>query len=164
MKGIFYAAMFATIMSTLNSFLFLSATTISRDFIFKISKNQNENKLKRYTVYGLVISGILSILLAYFIPSVIEIWYTVGSLCIPGIILPVISAYYPKIKIDNKILLFEVILAVSFSVTWYFIRDNFMNVIIIKDIEPMLVGLFTAVLIHLYGWMKNSPSYEITKV
>ena len=99
-----------------------------------------------------------------FIPSVIEIWYTVGSLCIPGIILPVISAYYPKIKIDNKILLFEIIMAVSFSVTWYFIRDNFMNVNIIKDIEPMLVGLFTAALIHLYGLMKHPLSYETKKV
>ena len=164
MKGIFYAAMFATIMSTLNSFLFLSATTISRDFIFKISKNQNENRLKFYTVYGLVISGVLSILLAYFIPSVIEIWYTVGSLCIPGIILPVISAYYPRLKIANKILIIEVIAAVCASVIWYFIRDNFAGVQIINEIEPMLVGLLTAMIIHLYGLMKNSVSYEAAKV
>ena len=164
MKGIFYAAMFATIMSTLNSFLFLSATTISRDFIFKISKYGNEKKLKIYTIYGLVISGILSILLAYYIPSVIEIWYTVGSLCIPGIILPVISAYYTKIKIENKILLFEIIAAVSLSVLWYFIRDNFADVKIINEIEPMLVGLFTASIIHLYGLMKNRFPYETKKV
>ncbi|MCK7517350.1 MAG: hypothetical protein MZV64_06320 [Ignavibacteriales bacterium] len=38
-KGIFYAALFATIMSTLNSFLFLSATTISRDFLLSYLKN-----------------------------------------------------------------------------------------------------------------------------
>lgn len=46
LKGIFYAAMFATILSTLNSFLFLSATTISRDFIFRISKSSDEKNLK----------------------------------------------------------------------------------------------------------------------
>jgi len=159
-KGIFYAAMFATIMSTLNSFLFLSATTIGRDFIFKISKYQNENKLKFYTVYGLIISGILSIILAYFIPSVIEIWYTVGSLCIPGIILPVVSAYYPKLKINNKILLWEIIMAVSMSVLWYFFRDYFSAVKIVNEIEPMLVGLFTASIIHLFGLMKNSVFFE----
>ncbi len=163
-KGIFYAAMFATIMSTLNSFLFLSATTIGRDFIFKISKKQDENKLKIYTVYGLIAAGILSIILAYFIPSVIEIWYTVGSLCIPGIILPVISAYYPKIKIDKNILLIEVIAAVCFSVLWYLIRDSFSTVKIINEIEPMLVGLFSASLIHLYGLMRNRVSYETKKV
>ena len=46
LKGIFYAAMFATIISTLNSFLFLSATTIGRDFIFRIKKNAKEEKIK----------------------------------------------------------------------------------------------------------------------
>ena len=90
--------MFATIMSTLNSFLFLSATTISRDFIFKLSKNSNEKKLKLFAIYGLIISGIISVFMAYFIPSVIEIWYTIGSIFIPGIILPVISSYYQNLK------------------------------------------------------------------
>ena len=99
-KGIFYAALFATIMSTLNSFLFLSATTISRDFLFKLSKKPDEKKLKVFAMYGLLISGAISVLLAYFIPSVIEIWYTIGSICIPGIILPVISSYYSKLKIE----------------------------------------------------------------
>ncbi len=34
-KGIFYAALFATIISTQVSFLFLSGTTIGRDFIYR---------------------------------------------------------------------------------------------------------------------------------
>ena len=97
-KGIFYAALFATIISTQISFLFLSGTTIGRDFIFRIKKDFNELNLKHYTVIGLIISGSIAIILAYLIPSVIEIWYTIGSLFIPGIILPVISAYYPKRK------------------------------------------------------------------
>lgn len=164
LKGIFYAAMFATIMSTLNSFLFLSATTIGRDFIFRISKSKDENKLKIYTIYGLVIGGALSILLAYYIPSVIEIWYTIGSLCIPGIILPVISSYYPAIKIENRILFVEILSAVVLSVSWYFIRGNFLNVKIIGEIEPMLVGLTGAILIHLYGLVNRSSSYRKVKV
>ena len=111
LKGIFYAALFATIMSTLNSFLFLSGTTIGRDFIFKLNKNKDEKKLKPYTIYGLIISGILSIILAYYIPSVIEIWYTIGSFCIPGIILPVISSYYPKLEFLKRFIILEMILA-----------------------------------------------------
>ncbi|OGU98518.1 MAG: hypothetical protein A3J84_00650, partial [Ignavibacteria bacterium RIFOXYA2_FULL_37_17] len=119
-KGIFYAAMFATIMSTANSFLFLSATTIGRDFIFRLKKDAKETKLKSYTVGGLALSGIIALILAYLIPSVIEIWYTVGSLCIPGIILPVISSYYPGLKIKKEILIIEMITAVTFSTAWYF--------------------------------------------
>jgi solute:Na+ symporter, SSS family len=149
-KGIFYAAMFATIMSTANSFLFLSATTIGRDFIFRIKKDAKEVKLKSYTVLGLALSGIIALVLAYEIPSVIEIWYTVGSLCIPSIILPVISSYYPGIKVSRKIILTEMIAAVIASTMWYFLRNNFVDSGIYV-LEPMLVGLFFAVAIHFSG-------------
>ncbi len=164
-KGLFYAAMFATIMSTLNSFYFLSGTTIGRDFIFKLNKNGREEELKKYTIIGLIISGIVSIIVAYFIPSVIEIWYTVGSFCIPGIIIPIISAYYPKIKIDNSIILFEIIMAVILSVSWYFIRATFIsNNSFLSEIEPMLVGLIGAVLIHLWGIIFKKSSFSAMKV
>ncbi|MFZ2324726.1 MAG: sodium:solute symporter family protein [Ignavibacteriaceae bacterium] len=154
LKGIFYAAMFATIISTLNSFLFLSATTISKDFIFRIKKSPDEKKIKLYTIVGLFISGTISIIIAYLIPSVVEIWYTIGSLFIPAIILPVISAYYERLRITNKLILIEILGAVLVSVAWLFIKDNFTQ-IILKEIEPMLVGLTFAVLIHSYGLLSK---------
>jgi len=151
-KGIFYAALFATILSTLNSFLFLSGTTIGRDFIFRINPKYDETKLKSYTIIGLMISGILAIVLALLIPSVIEIWYTIGSLFIPAIILPVISAYYPKIRIENKYVLVEMITAVAGSTSWYLIRNNFTSHRFLSEVEPMLIGLFLAFVIHLIGF------------
>lgn len=154
-KGIFYAALFATIMSTLNSFLFLSATTISRDFLLKLSKKHDEKKSKTYAIYGLMISGVMSVLLAYFIPSVIEIWYTIGSICIPGIILPVVSSYYTKLKIDNKLVLLEMIISVLAGLIWFFVRSNFKEVLLLQNLEPMLVGLNFSILIHAYGLLRN---------
>jgi SSS family solute:Na+ symporter len=196
LKGIFYAALFATILSTQISFLFLSGTTIGRDFVYhgvvrlkrtkpdlsRRSKSKpdlsrqsktkpdlsrrsktkpdlsrrsktkpDESNLKTYTVIGLIISGVIAILLVYFIPSVIEIWYTIGSLFIPGIILPVISAYYPKLRVPSKIILFEMVAAFITSTTWYFIRSEFARMPLLSEVEPMLVGLVVAVLIHLAG-------------
>lgn len=152
-KGIFYAALIATVLSTLNSFLFLSATTFSRDFIYKLSSGRVESNLKKNTIYGLIVSGILSLTLAYFIPSVIELWYTIGSLCIPGLILLVISAYYPKFKVSNKWALAEMVTAVLLSLIWYFIRGNFTG--FLDEIEPMIVGINGAVIIHITGiWLK----------
>jgi SSS family solute:Na+ symporter len=161
LRGIFYAAMFATIMSTTNSFLFLSATTIGRDFIFRLRKDAKETQLKSYTVAGLAISGIIALILAYAIPSVIEIWYTIGSLCIPAIILPVISSYYSIIRVHRKIIITEMLTALAASTTWYFIRDNFSYDIYI--IEPMLVGVIIAVIIHFSGLLaeKFSSSTKI---
>lgn len=147
-KGIFYAGLFATIMSTSNSFLFLSGTTIGRDFIFRMKKAGNEKKLKSYTIIGLVISGLLSILLAYEIPSVIEIWYTLGSLCIPAVIPAVISSYYPKFRIKNKAMVVEMITSVALSTTWYFLRAGNILTGSLFEIEPMIIGLLAALVVH----------------
>lgn len=157
-KGVFYAAMFATIISTLNSFLFLSATTVGRDFIFRISKNSTEEKIKSYTIFGIIISGIISILVAYSIPSVVEIWYTIGSLFIPGIILPVISAYYPKLIISRGLIFLEIIFTLSSSITWMFLRNDFSG--LLNEIEPMLVGLLGAVIIHSIGLLRKFFSFN----
>ncbi len=107
LKGIFYGGMFATIISTLNSFLFLSATTIGRDFFYRLSPDLNDEKLKYYTSIGIIISGIVAIVISYFIPSVVQIWYTIGSLFIPAIIPAVVSAYYSKFRIAKNIMLIE---------------------------------------------------------
>jgi len=151
LKGIFYAALFATIISTQVSFLFLSGTTIGRDFVYRISIDDTESNLKVYTVIGLIISGVIAILLAYFIPSVIEIWYTIGSLFIPGIILPVVSAYYPKLKVNKKYILAEMIAAFISSIAWYFLRSEFSNIAVLNNVEPMLVGLVLSIVVHIAG-------------
>ncbi len=153
LKGIFYAAMFATIISTLNSFLFLSATTIGRDFIFRIDKNSKEEKIKSYTIIGILFSGIISIIIAYLIPSVVEIWYTIGSLFIPGIILPVISAYYPRLRISSKLIIAEIILAIGTSMMWFEFRKSLSGML--SEIEPMIIGLFVAVVIHAIGLLRK---------
>lgn len=158
LKGIFFAALFATIISTQISFLFLSGTTIGRDFIFRIRKDRDDSKLKSYTVFGLIISGIIAVGLAYFIPSVIEIWYTIGSIFIPAIILPVISAYYPKLIISPKIILMEMILAVFGSAFWYYFRETQTG--ILNEVEPMIIGLSIAIIFHSAGLLRKFFSFN----
>ncbi|MDD5608398.1 MAG: hypothetical protein PHY57_07800, partial [Ignavibacterium sp.] len=100
----------------------------------------------------------LSVIIAYTIPSVVQIWYTIGSLFIPGIILPVISAYYPRIIISNKIIMVEIVLAVLSGTIWLAIRNNFHG--LIYEIEPMLIGVTVALLIHFTGLICKSFSFN----
>lgn len=154
LKGIFYAGMFATIISTLNSFLFLSATTLGRDFFFRLIPEVNDDRLKLFTSVGIIISGIISITISYLIPSVVQIWYTIGSLFIPAIIPAVVSAYYSKFRITKNLMLIEMIISLLSGTIWFFIRDNFQNSFLF-EIEPMLVGLSAAVIIHIYGLLRK---------
>lgn len=156
LKGIFYSALFATIISTSNSFLFISGTTFGKDLVSKFYGNSNlaEKKLIQYVKLGIIISGVISIILSYSIQSVIDLWYLIGSFCIPGIILLIFGAYYEKFRIDNKFALIEIILGSFTSVVWHFIRGNFGSNLV-QMIEPMIIGLLFAGLIHLVGLLKK---------
>lgn len=188
-KGLFFAALIATVLSTLNSFIFLSATTFSRDFIFKLGKtkklffpynskfnllnrimsfrirqslevNDGEKTLVYYTKLGIIFTLLISIVIAYFFESVVELWYTIGSICIPGLILLVVSSYYPKFKVSRNIAFLEILIGLSSSLLWLFIRDFVSSNEILYQLEPMIIGLVLAGFIHLYGILisKNSTN------
>ncbi len=155
-KGLFYAALFATILSTLNSFLFLSATTFGRDFVFRLKREVNNNNLIKYTRIGIVVSALISILLAYQFSSVVEIWYSIGSVIIPGIVLLVISSYSERYRISSKYALIESLLAIFSSLLWLLLRPSFADNLILSEIEPMIVGMLVAVVVHIGGMAKSS--------
>lgn len=156
LKGLFYAALFATIFSTLNSFIFLSATTFSKDIAVKyFSKNINAVK---YTQIGLVVSGGVAILLAILIPSVIEIWYTIGSLLIPSLIFLIIGSYYENFSVSKFYAITEMITAFTVSSIWMFLRDSSIISGWVIEIEPMIIGVISAMLIHLLGVKKRGVS------
>ena len=113
-KGFFFIGMIATIMSTLHSYIFISATTLGKDIICKI-KNITDEK-NSYSKLGIVITSIISVLIVILIPSVVEIWYTIGSLIIPALLISVVSSYSDKLTID-KIWIFTA-MCVSFIVSF----------------------------------------------
>lgn len=162
LKGIFYIGMLATIISTLNSFLFLSATTLGKDFVYMISKQSDETKLKKYVSISVLVTGFISVLICLIMPSVVQIWYILGSLFIPGIILAVISSYHEKFKVRNEILFLEIISGILFSTLWLFAR-NYFSQPLLKEIEPMLVGLFAVLIIHIYGLIEVKTNNQAIK-
>jgi len=87
------------VISTLNSLFVISGTTFSIDIVKKLKDNTDEKKM---TVVGIILSSLFGFLLAFLVPSVVNLWYLIGSICIPGLILPLLGAYYKKIKINKK--------------------------------------------------------------
>ncbi len=99
-KGLFYISLLATIMSTLSSLMFISATTVGNDIVGRISRNGNQAAtVQRWTKYGLVIGGVVAVGLALIVPSVVSIWYTIGTTIIPGLLVPILSGYFGRLKI-----------------------------------------------------------------
>jgi len=149
--GIFLIGLFATIMSTLDSFSFIGASTIGHDIIRRFTIKTSKQKT---TQVGLIITGFSSVVLAYFIPSVIDIWYIIGTLIIPALLLPLLSTYFPKIIISKHLTILSMVLSFSVSFAWYIIgqiniQNEWANYPL--GLEPMIPGLFTSVFIYLAG-------------
>ncbi len=161
-KGFFFIGMIATIMSTLHSYIFISATTLGKDIICKI-KNITDEK-NSYTKLGIVITSIISVLIVILIPSVVEIWYTIGSLIIPALIISVVSSYSDKLTID-KVWIFAAMTA-SFIVSFSsFLCGNFNKFaeqpVYLFNIEPIYPGLVLGLIIYLIGYILRNRSKNI---
>lgn len=101
-KGMFYIGMLATIMSTLNSLIFISATTLGRDIVWRWRGMADESKVTRYTRTGMIVTAMLSIALSILIPSVIKLWYTIGTVIIPGLLIPLVTSYFERWKVSPR--------------------------------------------------------------
>lgn len=153
-KGIFYAGLFATILSTANSFLFLSATTIGNDLLGKIS--QKKSYIKQYTQIGIFISLIFSFILALYFDSVIKIWFIFGSICVPSLIFLILGAYNKKLRLTSKQSFIGSLVGIISTFSWHLINQYFIFNNFLDYLEPMLVGLFVLLLFLLYGILTKS--------
>ncbi len=150
LKGIFYVGLFATILSTFNSITFLSGLTFANDLFS--TKNEDEKSLIFRTRLGIAISLIIAFIVSIYFKSIIQIWYVIGSIIIPGLILPVFSTYFPKIRISEKYLNLQMILSPLIAIIWQILKPQLnLSVIITEISEPMLVGLLVSIIIQFIG-------------
>lgn len=152
MKGFFFVSLLATILSSLNSQFFVSSLSLGRDFFRTFAKkNWSET---RWIQVGLVLVGVISICMVLLIPSVIELWYTIGTIMIPGLLLPMITSFYPSSQISPIWMFASMLLGFGTSLTCLLI--GFSGGLGSYQaypfgLEPLFPGLLISVLIWLLG-------------
>ena len=92
LAAFFTLALFATVMSTLDSYLFLSATTVGHDLTGQPSSPE---KVRRRTRWGLLVSAILASAGALLFSSAVTVWHHVGSVVTSALLLPVVGVHLP---------------------------------------------------------------------
>lgn len=99
LKGFFLAGIMATVLSTLDSYLFLCGSTFSVD-LFKSTK-------KRYYYFGILLISTLSIILASaFDGNIKSVWKALGSISSSALLIPVMfGIFYPKKIKDNQFIM-----------------------------------------------------------
>jgi SSS family solute:Na+ symporter len=150
LKGLFLTGLLAVIMSTIDSFSLLSAITFGRDLVWRIMKIKKE-KINLYTRVGLILTAIISIALCLLFPSVIKLWYVIGSLFIPPMLFPLLTAYFPKYSVSAKQTLIIMISSFSlsfFSFLWGQIKQIGGNPDYLLGIEPFFMGFFLSIVLY----------------
>jgi SSS family solute:Na+ symporter len=101
-KGLFYIGMLATIMSSLSSLALISAISFGKDLLCRIRKETQQAQIQTYTQLGLVVSAALSVILALLVPSVVRLWYVIGTAIIPGLLVPLVTGYFDRLRVSAK--------------------------------------------------------------
>lgn len=139
LKGLFIASILATIMSTLDSLSFVSAITFSRDILWRVKPGLGENNMTGLSRIGILFAILLSAFLIRFFPSVVNIWYTVGTLVIPSLLFPVVATLFGKEFFSRTGVILHLTLPFCVSLGWLIYGYNSPGYPL--GIEPFFAGL-----------------------
>lgn len=143
--GVFFLSLLATIMSTVDSYMFLSATTISHDLILRF-RNTGEENIKRYTSYALIMTSLATIGIAVFSESVVGIWHDFGTISTAALLLPLMTTYWGKYTYSPLGAFWSIVVTALLTclILFYPRLTNYKGYFL--GIEPIYIGLFISAL------------------
>ena len=147
--GIFMLGVLSVIISTLDSYAFISAVTIGNDLLKKFHKN--ESSIIRFTQIGLIITAILSVAIALLIPSAIDIIFKSSSVAIPGLLAPIVISYLKNYTIPQKLIIPTIAIPSLIALLFLILQEIKINEIaFITNTEPMLAGILSSVIVSMF--------------
>jgi len=163
--GLFYLAMIATVMSTIDAYGFIAATTLGRDVLWRLSRAPREDQIARYSKIGLWVSAAFACALALAEPSVVEIWKLMGSIVTPALLLPVATALSGRGRLAPSWTLAA--MAVPLAVTLFWVACGILPLLGGRrgypgSMEPIYAGLAASLLIYAVGWLTQTRTAPVS--
>ena len=135
----FTVALFATVMSTLDSYLFIAATTIGHDFA---RTPASSDLVRRRTRFGLLISAGLAALGALLFSSAVQVWHDIGSVVTSTLLFPVLAIHLPPPWRPSEWgAVLAMVMAAATACAWILLRGSSGYPL---GMEPMFPALLTA--------------------
>jgi len=156
LTGLFLLSLLATIMSTVDSYMFLAASTISHDLFWRF-KHIDESRIKFYTVIGLGISSIGTILIALMSDSVVNLWHDFGSVGTPALLLPLMTSYWGKYKYSPRGAFISICLSGGLTAAALFYPRVAGAEGYLLGIEPIFIGLAVSLAIFIRTRIPKVP-------
>lgn len=144
--GLFQLGMIATVMSTIDAYAFIAATTIGRDLIWRL-RGGDPARIPVWSRYGLWGATAFAAILALSRPSVVSLWHDIGSVVTPTLLLPVLLASRPSLRPGPRGALLMMLAPAAVTLGWVLGKDPAAT-----DggypfgLEPIYAGLATSLL------------------
>jgi len=153
--GLFYLAMIATVMSTIDSYGFIAAATLGRDVIWRL-RGGDEARIPADTRLGLWIAAAFAAVLALARRSVVDLWHDLGSITTPTLLLPVGTALLGRGRLGARWTLAAMALPFGVALAWVLLasfppagsRGGYP-----LSVEPIYAGLATSLAVYVAGWL-----------
>jgi len=146
--GLFLVGLFSTIMSTIDSNGLISAITFGRDILMRIQEDDSSLNSKKNIQKGLLVMAFVAVLLAVSIPSVVRLWYVIGSMIVPGLLAPFLLTF-TTIQLKGNRSIIVIFCPVMLAFIWFIFGKLLGHYP--GDIEPFYPGiLLSALLIGLW--------------
>jgi SSS family solute:Na+ symporter len=108
--------------------------------------------------WGMVVSVALAIGLALAVPSVIKLWYVIGTTLVPGLLVPLVTSYFDGLRADARTAFTSMLGGWLTSLLWmlagwqlqYGSAESYP-----LGIEPMFPGLAVSVGVWMWGMKKG---------
>jgi SSS family solute:Na+ symporter len=147
--GLFFIALLATVVSTIDSYTFLAGAAVGRDLLWK-SLSRDPSRIPSFIRIALLISSVCAFLVALASQSVVHVWHAVGSVVSPALLLPTLTAWFPRFRFSRRLVVPAMLGAGLVALVWrlaplvtgggYFF-----------GIEPIYVGLTVSLVFYVLG-------------
>lgn len=166
--GLFLTAILATIMSTIDSLGLISAITFGQDIVWRLKQNSTGKPAELteqgetlnstpYVQFGLVIMAIIAVMLAWLFPSVVKLWYVIGSVIVPGLLLPFLLTFTTR----NIPILGLLLVPTGVSLGWFII--GLFTPSPWLGIEPFYPGIILSVILGVFYWFNWGGNSKLSR-
>ncbi len=145
-RGLFFAGISASLFAALQGTAVLAAACLGTSRIR----------------LGLVATMILSFILSRLVPSVVGLWYAVGSAVIPGLLLPMLGVYAPRIRVPGPWALASSASGWLLSLTWVAIARYKGEPPL--GLEPMYPGLLLSFAVWAAGYASSTRTVQMAPI
>ncbi|MHB2026412.1 MAG: sodium:solute symporter family protein [Elusimicrobiota bacterium] len=144
-RGLFFAALASSILAGLQGKALIAAAAAGKDIWGRarsgLGAGASDARDEIFSAWALAAVLAASCALSLLVPSVIGLWYDVGSAAIPGLLWPMVGIYFPAARVGARQAMTASAMGFCASLLWLLasVRGG-----VFFGIEPMFPGLVLA--------------------